>query len=239
MQCRQTQSLFFLIQSQIPNLKLRTYHPIFKMYLDRGDVSSALRIFKRMRELPSVFLEAENYVHLISTVAERGYFRPDAPAIEGCLELGFDPPSGPALLDQLVSALAEDILEITPGLAKRLHSAISTAFKATEHGNALEILHPLAMLQVDNRLARPEDVIASRIAIDPATGICPKTGVTLRLITLDDNARQQLKNGLLELCTTESRKFKKKAHRGRPPPQYQPTGPTGDEELQRFLGWLE
>jgi hypothetical protein len=209
------------------------------MYLDRGEVSSALRIFKRMRDLPSVVLEAENYVHLIATVAECGFFHPDAPAIEGCLELGFDPPSGPALLDQLMSALAEDVLEITPGLAKRLHSAITTAFKDTELGNALDVLHPLAMLQADNKLARPEDVLASRVAIDPATGTCPKTGVTLRLITLDDNARQQLKKGLLELCTSESQKFKKKTFRGRPPPNYQPSGPTGDEELERFLRWLE
>jgi hypothetical protein len=153
--------------------------------------------------------------------------------------LGFDPPSGPALLDQLMSALAEDVLEITPGLAKRLHSAITTAFKDTELGNALDVLHPLAMLQADNKLARPEDVLASRVAIDPATGTCPKTGVTLRLITLDDNARQQLKKGLLELCTSESQKFKKKTFRGRPPPNYQPSGPTGDEELERFLRWLE
>jgi hypothetical protein len=209
------------------------------MYLDRGDVSSALRIFKRMRELPSVLLEAENYVHLIATVAECGFFRSDAPAIEGCLELGFDPPSGPALLDQLVSALAEDMLEITPGLAKRLHSAISTAFKDTEHGNSLQILHPLAMLQVDNRLALPEDVIASRVAIDPFTGTCPKTGVTLRLITLNDNERQRLKNGLLKLCTSESKKFQKDMQRGRPAPNYKPRKPTGDVELQRFLGFLE
>ena len=56
-------------------LRLRTYLPILKLYCEKGDVSSALSLFKIMRNTPTVLLEPENYVLLIATLAENGIFR--------------------------------------------------------------------------------------------------------------------------------------------------------------------
>ena len=229
----------FIYQSTLKNLRLRAYQPILKLYLDRGDVSSAMSLFKRMRETPSVILEAETYVQLIAAVAENGFFCTDAPPIEGCLELGFDPPSGPALLDQLVSALAEDFLEITPALAKRLHTAMIKAFKNTEIGRNLEELHPLAPLQQDNETGRPGDVLASRVEIDTNTGICPKSGARLRLITLDQQQRHKLKGGLLELADTQFKRFHKNKPLQKKPRDNDRPPVNPQEQMNVFLAWLE
>ena len=55
--------------------KLRTYLPVLKLYCDKGNVSAALKLFKRMRDEPSVRLGAENYILLISSLMENGCFR--------------------------------------------------------------------------------------------------------------------------------------------------------------------
>jgi hypothetical protein len=43
--------------------------------LGQGDITSGLRLFKQMRDTPTVLLEAETYVQLISAIAEHGFFR--------------------------------------------------------------------------------------------------------------------------------------------------------------------
>lgn len=55
--------------------KLRTYLPILKLYCEQEDVDAAFTLFHRMRDEPKVRLEPENYVLLLSTLAEGGYFR--------------------------------------------------------------------------------------------------------------------------------------------------------------------
>lgn len=57
------------------DVKLRTYLPILKLYCEQGNVSSALQLFKRMRDEPSVRIEPENYILILSTLMENGCFR--------------------------------------------------------------------------------------------------------------------------------------------------------------------
>jgi pentatricopeptide repeat protein len=57
------------------DLRLRTYAPIYQTYLDQGDVSSALKLFVKMRESENVTLQTETYIQLIACIAENGYFR--------------------------------------------------------------------------------------------------------------------------------------------------------------------
>lgn len=58
------------------DVKLRTYLPVLKLYCEQGNTSSALKLFKRMRDEPSVRLEPENYILLLSSlVMENGCFR--------------------------------------------------------------------------------------------------------------------------------------------------------------------
>ena len=56
-------------------MKLRTYLPVLKLYCEQGDISSALKLFRRMLDEPNVILEPDNYVLILSSLAERGFFR--------------------------------------------------------------------------------------------------------------------------------------------------------------------
>jgi pentatricopeptide repeat protein len=56
-------------------LHFRTYKPVFDAYLDRGDVSSAFKLFVKMGQGASVQLQPETYVQLIACTAENGFFK--------------------------------------------------------------------------------------------------------------------------------------------------------------------
>ena len=187
-----------------------------------------------MRDAPGVVLEADTYIQLIAAVVENGFLLPGSPAIEGCVELGFNHPSGPGLLDELMSMLAEDVLEITPGLAKRLHTAVTKAYKGTEHAHDLEDLHPLAPLQLDNKDAGANNVIASRVLIDASTGICPKSRAHLRLISLSYEQRHQLKRGLMQVAGKQKKTLDMKSSKKK---TYFKADP--ERLIENFSVWLE
>ena len=56
-------------------MRLRTYAPVYKAYLDEGDVSSAFSLFVKMKQGENVLLQPETYVQLMACIAENGYFR--------------------------------------------------------------------------------------------------------------------------------------------------------------------
>lgn len=55
--------------------KLRTYVPVLELYCRKGDMTSALRLYRQMQELSRVHFEPDTYAFLIGTLAEQGYFR--------------------------------------------------------------------------------------------------------------------------------------------------------------------
>ena len=66
---------FFNQKKTKDDIRLRTYLPVLRLYCEQGEISSALKLFKRMRDTPTVLLEPENYVLVLSAIAENGYFR--------------------------------------------------------------------------------------------------------------------------------------------------------------------
>lgn len=48
---------------------------MFDAYLDNGDVTSAFKLFVKMKRGALVQLQPQTYVQLIACVAENGYFR--------------------------------------------------------------------------------------------------------------------------------------------------------------------
>ena len=61
---------------QTGDAKLRAYAQVYNLYLNRGDISSALELLKKMRRgHTKVPLQAEQFVQLIAVAAEQGYFR--------------------------------------------------------------------------------------------------------------------------------------------------------------------
>ena len=182
-------------------LRLRTFTPVLLLHLDQGNVSSALRLFKRMQESPMVHLDAASYVNLLSGLSHSGVFHPAAPPIESAKELGYSALSGPKLLDEIVNAMARDISEMPLTLAKRLYNALAEGFP----GSKLEASGSLAPLKLTSEKAARKELIASRVLIDPATGKCPRSGVTLRLIHLTTDEKVKLKETILSLASSASK----------------------------------
>jgi hypothetical protein len=48
---------------------------VYETYIEQGDVSSAFKLFAKMKGGQNVVLLPETYVQLIACVAENGYFR--------------------------------------------------------------------------------------------------------------------------------------------------------------------
>ena len=215
-------------------VRLRSYLPILSQYCQRGEVSSALKLFKRMRNTESVHLEPENYVMLISSLAEQGCFREDAEPIESATDLGYSEPSGLVLFDELVAEMAEDVLEISSVSARKMYNALAIGFKDHRGGRNLQEMHSLAGMRVFNNAAENDEVIASRISVDHETGVCPRTKARLRLVMLDEEQRKQLRQSLEKLAASETAKFA----RGNKEKEKE-NAQRAIAELTRFADWLE
>ena len=212
--------------SKLDELRHRTYQPILKIFLDNNQMADALSLLRRMQETHTCRIEPETYVQVIASMAEHGHFQPDAKVIDGIDKLGYSPCSGPQLLDQLVAAMADDVLEITSASARRLYSAFELANRGSH--NEIPELHPLAPLQLCLDAARPDQIVASRVAVNTTSGECPRTKATLRLINLDAAQRTRLREGLLSIAQVEFKEFNKCTD-----------GDKAAIELDKFAAWLD
>ena len=215
-------------------VRLRSFLPILSMYCQRGEVSSALKLFKRMRNTETVHLEPESYVMLISALAEHGCFREDAEPIDIATDLGYSQTSGLGLFDELVAEMAEDIMEITAASARKMYNALAIGFKDKHEGRNLQEMHSLAGMRVFNDVAEHDEVVASRISVDHETGVCPRTKARLRLVMLDEEQRKQLRASLAKLAASETAKFA----RGNKQKEKE-DAQRAVEEMNRFADWLE
>jgi hypothetical protein len=227
-------------QSNVENLRLRTFQPLLKEYLDSRNFPSALALLQRMRSIPSVLIEADTFVQIIARLMENGYFGTNSPPIEGITDLGFKSLSGPGLLDELMTLLSENSLEITPGLAKRLNTAVYRGFKDFESsaGEKLEELHLLAPLQLCGTVAGPNDIIANRVKIDSTTGLCKTTGSRLKLMKLTDSQRKELQNGIIQLSALQKAQYEKKHVHTQDKTKKRPSEQR-EQELNKFVSWLK
>ena len=215
-------------------VRLRSYLPILSLYCQRGEVNSALNLFKRMRNTETVHLEPENYIMLISSLAEHGCFCEGAEPIDIATDLGYSQTSGLGLFDELVTEMAEDVLEITSASARKMYNALAIGFKDQHEGRNLQEMHSLAGMRVFNDVAELDEVVASRISVDHETGVCPRTKARLRLVMLDEEQRKQLRASLAKLAASETAKFA----RGNKQKEKE-DAQRAVEEMSRFSDWLE
>jgi len=215
------------------DLRLRAYIPVLRLYLEEGDLSSAVRIYRKMIEAPQVWLDVDTHVSVLAGLAENGYFRPSGgPSIDSAKAMGFSCGSGSGLLDDIVSEMAKDALEIPMMAAKKLYNAFAAGFP----DSGLEKTSALSPLKVVSDAASAGDLIVDRVMVDPETGRCPRSGVKLRLITLEDSERERLKETIitaaksrqLEFIDADASKRKKRANKGR-----------ADAALMQFTRWLD
>jgi hypothetical protein len=213
-----------LIDQHSDQLRLRAYAPVLRLYLELNDTGSALTLFRRMQDMPLVHLDEETYVHVLAVLAEKGCFHPQAPSIQGAVD--YQPASGPRLLDQIASQMAKEIIEISTASAKRLYNALADGFPNSE----LEKTSSLAPLKLSETRAKKDEVIASRVRIDPSIGDCPRSGRTLRLIHLEETEREHLQESILALSRTVQLDFhqKQQTRTSKPPVR-------ADDGLSEFL----
>ena len=132
------------------------------------------------------------------------------------------------MLDILVTELAEHSIEISSASAKRLYNAFQRGFRGDNPKMNLKQLHLLESIRTNNDLAETDEIIVSRVEIDESTGICPRSGVQLRLINLDPNQKIRFQEALLQLVSTSY----KERHR-------QAKSINVSEKLHRFGRWLQ
>ena len=207
-------------------MRLRSYTPILRLFLEQGDVSSALSLYKRMRQKPSVQLDLETYTTLLAGLAARGCFQPGAAPID--VDKSVTTSSGPDLFDELAAEMAETVIKISMASAKRLYNGFAEGFP----GSNLEKTTSFSPLRLSDKRALENEVLVNRVSIDPVTGECPCSGVKLRLINLDEEQKQQLKRGLLSLAREQERNFHatKRAK--------QPWTAKSESRLLNFCHWL-
>lgn len=162
------------------------------LYLEMRYISSALQYFHKMKAKPNLEIDRETYIQLIYFLARNHYLCWNAQPIPGT-KYG----AGAKLFDDLVSEMSKDFGDIKLTDAKRLYDGFATGFP----GGGLHDTTSFAPLQPDYRLAADSDLIVSRVTIDTTTGTCPRSGVTLRSIELQEDDRERLKEGALKLAT--------------------------------------
>jgi len=147
-----------------------------------------------MRRCDGVHLDADTYALVIGSVARRGCFFWGASPIEGAAGLGFSATSGPALFDDLASAMADDILELTEAAANTIFNSFATdinkKFAQTE-----DLVPPCMCM--DNK------VTVGRVSVNSTTAVCPNTRAKLRLFTLSETQRKQVFDNLLSMAKTQ------------------------------------
>jgi hypothetical protein len=166
-----------------------------------------------MQEAPGVFFDLEAHSLLLSSLARHGYFQPTSE-------------HGPELFERLVTNMAADVLEITPGIVEELE----TGFKeGSSNTNA---------------------VLFGRVDI-PSNKTCPKTGTELRLISLDETQRRHVHDTLLIMARLARQEFTAKVERRQPKKKNNETvseaanaevSPEKDPAFQALLNfsrWLE
>jgi len=133
-------------------LRLRTCVPVLQLYCEKGDASSALRLYQKMRKAPSVHFEGETYSLILSTLARLGYFRNDSEDIEGSGVMGYAAGSGAELFDAIATEMADGVLEINSACARDIRNGLAAGF----HG--MEPARNLAQVPYDCSLAPVEDI---------------------------------------------------------------------------------
>mmetsp|Transcript_4408 Transcript_4408/g.11043 ORF Transcript_4408/g.11043 Transcript_4408/m.11043 type:complete len:878 (+) Transcript_4408:1121-3754(+) len=183
--------------------KLRTFMPLLEYYAAADDAPSMLRIFRNMRQSSTTHIDCNAYSIILESLARGGLFRTDAPPILSLLDaesLLYNHTSGPLLLDQLLTEMTEDVLDVLPESAERIMNGFRRGF-----ANRSESVDDVEQ-DGGSWVSSTSKITLGTVDI-PATGICPLTGTALRLLSLDESQRQHVHDTLLEMARQQSFDF--------------------------------
>lgn len=103
--------------------------------------------------------------------------------------------------------MSDYVTSISSASAKRLQRALLIGINEMKEGKSpLDQFDTgaLAPLRPVNELAGEKDIVADRVNIDPLMGQCPRSGIKLRLIGLEQEEKETMKNSLLKLVQPTS-----------------------------------
>lgn len=222
-------------------LRLRTCLPVLKSYCHQeGDMSRGLRLFQKMMRAPSVHLEAETYVLVLSALARRGYFRHDSEPIEDFVDLGYLEGKGASLFDAIVTEMAQDVLEITSASAKDIRNAMVVGFASLSCcvRTLQEVPYDCDLAPL-NEAAVEDELVANRVRMGTNSTVCPRTNATLRLILLDDVQRQHMHDALLRMADSQFDAYETKLQtKGNKPSKLSLEENYAGKHLEGFAEWL-
>ena len=217
-------------------LRHRTTSPILRLYCEKGDIDSALRLYHKMRSTSRVKMDASTYANFIAAVAQHGYFRSDSNCILGAQDLGYSRSCGPDLLNSLLSEMAEDVLDISEESARVLHNGFALGF----HEYGLDVLSDADSMSVAATRCDDESLVANRVLVDYDSAICSATGTTLRLIVLEQPQRVHVHDTLLEMAREKSKEYTAKlASKGRSTNDNAEKAELATQILREFSEWLD
>jgi len=222
----------------LSDLRHRTTSPILQLYCRRGDIDSALRLYRKMRTTSRVKMDAATYADFIAAVAENGYFGSDSECIAGAKDLGYESACGPELLDALITEMAEDVLDISEESARVLRNGFAKGFEDGGLGASTD-----SNADGTTLLSTPRDektLVADRVAVDEDTARCPASGAALRLITLEASQRTHVRDTLLEMAREKSREYTSRlAAKGRAKGDVAEKAEEATRILTEFSHWLD
>jgi hypothetical protein len=203
--------------------KLRTFWPILQYYcLDK--LADALRLFRHMRKAPGVILDADVYGLLLNALARHGVFTTTSNSLEGIQKYGYSQDRR-ELWNQLVTEMAEDLLELTPEVAQQIAEGF--------------LLDAARSAETMEHVIQTDPLVVGRVQIDATTGKCPATGVTLRLMALTPPQRQQVHDTLLEMAGTQHEEYGAKLQARGKAMEEKRNGQFAQEQLRQFSDWLK
>jgi len=220
-------------------LRHRTTSPILRLYCENGDIDSALRLYRRMRSTSRVKMDASTYADFVAAVARNGYFRTGSECVPCAESLGYRASRGPALMDELVSEMAEDVLDISEESAMALRDGFAVGFGTStttspSSGPGIGTMAPLTT-RVGYRT-----LVADRVAVDADTAICPATGATLRFMILDKAQRVHVHDTLLEMAREKSMEYTARlAAKGRSTADNAEKAEQATQILREFSEWMD
>jgi len=217
-------------------LRHRTTSPILKLYCEKGDIDSALRLYHRMRTTSRVKMDAATYADFIAAVAKNGYFTSDANCILGAEDLGYSQACGLELLDSLITEMAEDVLDISEESARVLHNGFALGFKEC----GVDTIPDSDSMKPIETLCDNGSLVANRVAVDKATAKCPATDTTLRLIVLEKSQRVHVHDTLIDMAREKSMEYTAKlASKGRSTSDNVEKAERATQILREFSEWLD
>jgi pentatricopeptide repeat protein len=180
--------------------RLRTYMPLMEHYCRVGDLTSILRLYRKMQDSTGVNWDVESYTILLSSLARFGYFFTDN---DNQQKNDDNEEYGSNLFDTLVSNMASDILELTEATFLDLTESFRIGHR--DHLNLTSIDNNNNNENENESSAM--EIVVDRVEIPTQNGTCPTTGVKLRLLSLDDTQRQHVHDTLLEMARTSTEIF--------------------------------